>query len=74
MFENIAKKIKKGKDMLFSELREDAIEDMDSEEGSDPNSEIERKLAAVIGVDINNARTSVEDASDETGLAVILDV
>jgi hypothetical protein len=61
---------KKIKDKLFSEQWDEEVQSSDDAENSDPNTDIERKLAALIGIDINNAKTSKEDATDDLGWSI----
>lgn len=64
------KAFKRAKDKLFREVREENIREQDNLENSDPNTEVERKLGALIGADINNAEISKKDVTDDTGLSV----
>ena len=70
MFEAGKRIVKRAKDMLYSESRDEAIEQQNDKDNSDPNSEIERKLGATIGMYINQARCGKEDIADETGWSV----
>lgn len=61
---------KRLKDKLFSEQREEDIQSIDDLENSDPNTDMERRLAALISKDINNAKTSKEDSTDDLGWSI----
>lgn len=67
MFNKIKRRIT-GK--LFSEQWDEEVQSTDDMENSDPNTDIERRLAALIGVDINNAKTAKEDSTDDLGFSI----
>jgi len=67
---DLLKRKKSDKDKLYSQLRDEAIEDMDLGSDRDPNTDIERNLGALIGQDIMNCEGAKRDIIDETGLSI----
>lgn len=62
---------KRKKDKIYSEQVEEEITQQDDQgEGSDPNTEIERKLGAVIGQNIMSAEQSKRDTKEQTGWSI----